>query len=165
MPNRNSPKHLISEHGFATVYKNTQTGQNWFCSNADFAPNDVISPFSAATVSDKPTYLTVQVDDNKHITLSPDHLKNINHSCNPNALFDTTTMQLTCLRDIKAGDEITFFYPSSEWEMTQSFGCHCGSPQCLGQINGAHHLSLFDLQKYRLTDFIRRKIKETADLI
>jgi SET domain len=165
MPNKNSPKSLISEHEFTTVYKNTQTGQNWLCSNVDFTPETVIHPFAAKEISAVPTYLTVQVDDNKHITLSPDFLKNINHSCSPNALFDTATMQLVCIRDIHAGDEITFFYPSSEWEMTQSFSCHCGTKACLGQIDGAYHLSLATLKKYRLTDYIKRKIKETADLI
>lgn len=165
MPNRNSPKSLVSEQDSTIVYKNTQTGQNWLCSKVDFTPETVISPFSAKEISAVPTYLTVQVDDNKHITLQPDFLKNINHSCAPNALFDTTAMQLTCINDIHAGDEITFFYPSSEWEMTQSFSCHCGSAACLGHIDGAYHLSLATLSEYRLTDFIKRKIKETAALI
>ena len=165
MSNKNSPKSLISEHGFVTIYKNIQTGQNWMCSNVAFKPEMVISPFSAHEICAEPTYLTVQVEDNKHITLEPDYLKNINHSCAPNALFDTTKMQLTCIRDIDAGDEITFFYPSSEWEMTQSFSCHCGSKACLGHIDGAYYLSLATLQKYRLTDYIKRKIKQTADLM
>lgn len=31
------------------------------------------------------------------------------------------------LRDIQPGDELSFFYPSTEWEMAQGFECKCGA--------------------------------------
>jgi SET domain-containing protein len=37
----------------------------------------------------------------------------INHSCDPNVAFDTTAFKLVALKDIKAGDELVFFYPST----------------------------------------------------
>ena len=35
-------------------------------------------------------------------------------------------MELECVRDVKAGDEFTFFYPATESTMSQEFDCHCG---------------------------------------
>lgn len=46
-------------------------------------------------------------------------------------------MQLVALRELDIEEEMTFFYPSTEWEMTQSFSCYCGSPACIGEIRGA----------------------------
>ena len=152
----------ISQHDFAEVCQNTQTGQHLLRSSISFKPDAVICPFSAGETLDEPTYLTIQVADNQHITLKPEFLQFTNHSCSPNAFFNTTTMQFICLKQIVVGDEITFFYPSSEWNMTQSFACHCGTPECLHQIQGAFYLPFSDLKKYRLTDFIRLKIKQEA---
>ncbi len=73
------------------------------------------------------TYLTVQTGTDRHITLIPDFLQYINHSCSPNIFFNTTTMELVCLQPIQPGDEFTFFYPSTEWEMAQPFVCNCGT--------------------------------------
>jgi len=67
-------------------------------------------------------------------------------------------MELICLKSLKPGDELTFFYPSTEWEMVQPFSCQCGNPDCLQVIMGAAHLSTETLEKYRLTDFIKNKL-------
>ena len=107
----------------------------------------------------KVTYLTVQVDDDKHITLQPEFLQYINHSCSPTVFFDTTMMQLVCLAEVNTGDEFTFFYPSTEWEMVQPFTCYCGSSNCLNTIEGASRIKDDVLEHYRLTDFIKRKVK------
>lgn len=124
-----------------------------------FAPGDVISPFDASFVSTKPSYLTVQVGYRKHITLLPQFLQYINHSCKPNAFFDTTAMQLVALSPIQPGDEFSFFYPSTEWDMAQPFQCHCGQAGCLGMISGAAFIPEEILRQYRLTDFIQGKLR------
>ena len=118
---------LVSNNGFAEVWKNETTDQQSLHATASFAPGDVICAFHAGTVSAVVTYLTVQVDDDKHITLQPEFLQYINHSCSPTVFFDTTLMQLVCLAEINPGDEFTFFYPSSEWDMDQAFQCNCRS--------------------------------------
>jgi hypothetical protein len=150
---------LVSNNGFAEVWKNSETGQQSLHATVSFNPGDVICSFHAGTVSDKVTYLTVQIDDEKHITLQPEFLQYINHSCSPTVFFDTTLMQLVCLAEINTGDEFTFFYPSTEWEMVQPFTCYCGSSSCLKIIEGAAHIKDEILDQYRLTDFIKRKIK------
>jgi len=103
-----------------------------------------------------PTYLTVQVGVSKHITLQPEFLQYINHSCDPNVFFDTTAMKLIALKKVNANEELTFFYPSTEWKMTQSFNCYCGSSNCIGEIKGAFYLPRSVRENYRFTDFIQQ---------
>jgi len=150
---------VISNHIFANVLLNNSSNQKSLHATTGFAPGDVICSFSAGIIQDFATYLTVQTAANRHITLMPEFLQYINHSCVPNVFFDTTTMQLLCIAPLQPGDEFTFFYPSTEWEMAQPFVCNCGSKGCLQLINGASHLSVETLSKYKLTDFIRQQVK------
>jgi hypothetical protein len=153
---------VISNHDIAEVRRKISNQQNALFVLRDFRAGDILSGFSAGTISAEPTYLTVQVGPRKHITLQPEHLQYINHSCEPNVFFDTSSMQLVALKDLHAGDELTFFYPSTEWRMTQRFNCYCGSPLCLGQIKGAAYLSKEALERYRLTDFIQQQLAKRA---
>jgi SET domain len=160
----NPPTQVISNHIFANVLLNTQTDQRSLHAATGFNPGDLVCRFEADEVLSFATYLTVQTGTSKHITLKPSFLQYINHSCMPNVFFNTTTMELECIRKIKAGEEFTFFYPSTEWEMAQPFVCNCGSKDCLQLINGASHLSVETLSKYKLTDFIRQQVRQKLSL-
>ena len=149
---------IISNHDFAEVRQQLHNKQNTLFALRSYQPGEVISVFTAGTISAKPTYLTVQVDLNKHITLQPEFLQYINHSCNPNVFFNTTTMQLIALSKIEAEEEITFFYPSTEWKMAQSFQCYCGYKNCIGEIKGAAFLSPQIISQYRVTNFINKQL-------
>ena len=135
-------------------------GHKAYFAEQSYKPGDVIADFSASKILSKPTYLTIQLDDNRHILLNPENLQNINHSCNPNVFFDTDAMQLVALRSINKGDELFFFYPSTEWEMAQPFTCHCGSPDCLTEIKGALFIKKNILEKYRLSRFIQQQLRD-----
>ena len=150
---------VISKHIFANVLLNNSSSQKSLLAAVSFAPGDVICNFSAGITQSYATYLTVQTGADRHITLMPEFLQYINHSCAPNVFFNTTTMELVCLQAVQAGDEFTFFYPSTEWEMAQPFVCNCGNAGCLQLINGASHLSVGTLSKYKLTDFIRQQVR------
>lgn len=152
----------ISNHVIAEVRQKIVNEQNALFALRSYQPGDIIAKFSAGTISAEPTYLTVQVGIGKHITLQPEFLQYINHSCNPNVFFDTTTMQLVALKELAEEEEMTFFYPSTEWEMTQSFNCYCGSHSCLGQIKGAAYLSKETAGQYRFTDFIQQQLAKRA---
>jgi len=128
-------------------------------SRKTFAKDDVIAEFGAKETFDQPTYLTVQVSDNEHIELLPEYLECINHSCEPNCFFDTTRLELVALKDIKEDEELTFFYPSTEWDMDQAFKCVCGNKNCIGLVKGARYLSAENIAKYRFTDYINGKLK------
>jgi hypothetical protein len=66
-----------------------------------------------------------------------------NHSCDPSIFVELPrgNMKEWCIRtrekEVKKGEALTFFYPSTEWDMAQGFDCSCGSPVCLA------HLALF----------------------
>src|SRR5438552_12910980 len=60
---------VISDHHFAVVRQNLVNNQKAFFAQTSYQPGDVITNFSAGQVLNEPTYLTVQVDIDKHIML------------------------------------------------------------------------------------------------
>ncbi len=148
---------VVSRHSFGDVLLNTSTNQKSLHATMAIKPGDVISKFHAGITQSFATYLTVQTGVDTHITLQPEFLQYINHSCNPNVFFNTSTMELVCLKPLEPGDELTFFYPSTEWDMSQPFVCNCKDANCLQLINGASHLDKSTLLKYHLTDFIKKQ--------
>jgi hypothetical protein len=153
---------VVSDHHVAQMRQRISNQQNALFALQSFLPGEMIAEFWAGTIAAEPTYLTVQVDVGKHITLQPEFLQYINHSCDPNVFFDTTLMKVIALRPIMANEEFTFFYPSTEWKMTQSFNCYCGSSLCLGEIRGAAYLPEDLSKQYRLTDFIQQRLAKRA---
>jgi hypothetical protein len=143
---------------------NNSSSQKSLHAAVSFVAGDVICKFSADVTQSYATYLTVQTAADTHITLMPEFLQYINHSCAPNVFFNTAAMELVCLQPMQPGDEFTFFYPSTEWEMAQPFVCNCGNAGCLQLINGASHLSVETLSKYKLTDFIREQVRQKLAL-
>jgi hypothetical protein len=152
----------ISNHVIAEVRRKISNEQNALFALRAYQPGEVIADFSAGTISAEPTYLTVQVGEGKHITLQPEFLQYINHGCDPNVFFDTTAMHVVALKQIGIEEEMTFFYPSTEWKMTQSFDCYCGCPGCLGRIQGAYFLSKQAQEHYRFTDFIQQQLAKKS---
>jgi SET domain-containing protein len=57
----------------------------------------------------------------------------INHSCAPNceAELDNERIWIVAVRDIQAGEEITFNY-GYDLEDYKDYPCRCGSPNCVG---------------------------------
>lgn len=47
--------------------------------------------------------------------------------------------------------------------MAQQFDCLCGTDKCLGEIQGAAHLSLNVLKNYNLTEYIKQKAYMVID--
>ena len=63
----------------------------------------------------------------------------MNHSCEPSARIEGRTV--IALREIPTGEQITFNYNTTEWELAEAFTCHCGSAGCQGEIRGYRFLS------------------------
>lgn len=144
---------------FVEVWECPITGDKSLNASVSFMPGDVISTFKAKETLPEPNYLSVQLNEQEHIMLAPEFLQYINHSCNPNVFFDTTNLVLLCLRRIEVGEEMTFFYPSTEWCMAQTFECYCKTQKCLGRIQGALHLHPTILQTYKLSAHIKQKLE------
>ncbi|MDM9382649.1 SET domain-containing protein-lysine N-methyltransferase [Chlorogloeopsis sp. ULAP01] len=107
-------------------------------------------------------FLTVQVDFNQHIL--DELLAAMNHSCSPTSFVDLTNKQIIAERDIAVGEEITFFYPSTEWRMVRPFQCRCGSPKCITTISGAEDLPISLLKNYRINSHIKQSILKTLNI-
>lgn len=163
MANHDQLKH-ISSHPNCAVKQHVSNNQNGLFAAAAFSKGDIIIDFGASKIVDTPNYLTVQISEGEHIHLNPEYLQFVNHSCAPNVLFNTDSMQLECITDVAIGDELTFFYPATEWEISQTFNCHCGKPDCIGLIQGASELSVEVLRKYKLTQFIKSKAQKHKGL-
>ncbi|MBK8954904.1 MAG: SET domain-containing protein [Saprospiraceae bacterium] len=155
----NNNQYLNSQ--FAKIKFDGTHQQNGLIALKNFKKDSIICHFSAAEVLPYPSRYTVQVGDEKHIILAPLFLEYINHSCDPNCFFDTKEFVLKAVKNIQSGEEFSFFYPSTEWDMDEPFDCHCGSDICLGQIQGAKYLSDNDFAQYRFTDFITQKLQKT----
>jgi SET domain-containing protein len=59
----------------------------------------------------------------------------LNHSCAPNCEAEKLGEQIwiTAIRDIAAGEELTFNY-GFDLEQYREYPCNCGSPNCIGFI-------------------------------
>lgn len=59
----------------------------------------------------------------------------VNHSCDPNAGLSGQTA-LVALRDIAAGEEITYDYAMTDGSPYDEFDCRCGAPNCRRRVTG-----------------------------
>ncbi|ANB15972.1 hypothetical protein AWJ20_3621 [Sugiyamaella lignohabitans] len=148
-----------SHPGILAVEVNPGSFTSRAISSRAFAPNEVVTKITGYTKAQNVAYSTVQVSATEHIELNSDLLY-CNHSCDPNVVFDVSKYEVRAIKHIAVGDAITFFYPSSEWEMAQSFNCTCGSSSCLGLISGAKDLDAKTVQKYWFNQHIRQLLAQ-----
>jgi hypothetical protein len=142
------------------VAEKADLNQKGLFANKLFVPGEIISDFSSSKILDKPNFLTVQLSENTHILLEPMDLQYINHSCSPNCYFDTSSMKLMALVEIKESEEFSFFYPSTEWDMDQTFVCRCKKESCIREIKGAKYLSLYEFRRNKFSEYIKNKYEQ-----
>lgn len=99
-------------------------------------------------LSEKMKTYILQVEHDLYIgppdLASADAAEMFNHSCEPNLGFKGSTC-LVAMRDIKAGEELTFDYAMAE-TYDQDFDCGCGSSLCRKKLLGTDH-NLPDIRK------------------
>ncbi|NES83862.1 MAG: SET domain-containing protein [Moorea sp. SIO2B7] len=156
---KQNAKKITKVTSFAEIQECQITGSKSLHSLIEINPGEIISEFGSKEVLDAPNYLTVQISDSQHIMLDPEFLQYINHSCSPNVFFDTKNQVVMALQKIEIGEELIFFYPSTEWSMDRGFDCICQSENCLGYIQGAAHLPQEILTKYQLSEYIEQKLE------
>ncbi len=125
-----------------------------------FKRSETIYRIEGHRLTDTPTYQTIQVGHGQHIE-ELGVIAYLNHSCQPNTLIDVARLEVIAVRDIQAGEELNFFYPSTEWEMDRPFICLCGAPQCVRLVAGAKYLSIDTLSRYFINPHIREMVVET----
>ncbi|KAJ9111436.1 hypothetical protein QFC19_001205 [Naganishia cerealis] len=146
----------------------------------DLPANTVVTKLTNLTTGTK-AYSSVQhgSGEHDHFELNSDLLF-VNHSCSPNVAFDLSTPRSahdveqerypaewnlrTLSRPVAKGEVLTFFYPSTEWDMGAPFKCNCGESNCLGTIRGAKHLSLAQLKQQEFINphIMQMKLEEAS---
>jgi len=97
---------------------------------------------------------TLQIDADAHLEVDPPG-RFVNHSCDPNCGV-REGLTLVALRDIAAGEEVTFDYAMTEAEM-EPMSCLCGSEKCRGTIAGYRALTPAQRGRYNewISDYLR----------
>ncbi|AXQ28683.1 SET domain-containing protein [Solimonas sp. K1W22B-7] len=141
----------LEDHPALLVRKDALAYGSALYARRAYRPGEVIARFDDASDAAQ-SYLTVQVGPERHVLL--DMLGNLNHSCRPNVAIDADARTVTACRAILPGDMLSFFYPSTEWDMARPFACQCGEPECVGYIAGARYLSTDTLSRYKVSPHI-----------
>lgn len=121
-----------------------------------FRRGERVSRIPVTARHSRPTHLTVRLGRGEHVEVG--WLATLNHSCDPNVRLDIDRMEVVAERDVGPGEELTYFYPSTEWDMAEPFECGCGSSRCLGWIRGAGHVDPAVLAGYFLTRSVRGRL-------
>ena len=79
---------------------------------------------------------TIQIDARRHQAGTGEIDDYLNHSCDPNCALDFTRLELVSRRVIAPGEELSFNYLTSEWDMAAPFTCQCGACHRLGGAPG-----------------------------
>jgi hypothetical protein len=147
------------------VNRSTKAFASGAYSLVDLPAGAVFAKITTATPGKK-AYTSVQTGRDTHIELNSD-LVYCNHSCTPSLVFDMARMEVRVVDDrpLKTGDALTFFYPSTEWDMDQAFQCTCGAGEgvCRGYISGAKNMSSDQLKGYWLNDHISELLNEKTN--
>ena len=132
----------------------------------DIAKGEIVFACSPGEITRERTWRTIQVDFNAHV--KNDLLDYVDHSCDPNCVFDVDKLAMIALRRIEKGDAITFFYPGAEVELAADFDCHCGSPDCIGHPKGGFYLTAHQmrwaLDRGYCTRFMREQFRRLLEL-
>ena len=79
----------------------------------------------------------MQIDDGLYLVAEAPSAPGdyVNHSCDPNCGIRNGVLVVT-MRDVAAGEELTFDYAMSDGDDYDEFACACGSPRCRGTVLG-----------------------------
>jgi hypothetical protein len=135
-----------SPASFPYVAVVARRGQLAVIAQRDFAAGDILVHITGEVVR-APTRYTLQVGDGVHIEALPakeaahgfPSWRFINHSCAPNVRL--RGHEMVAKDAIQQGDEVTFDYDTTEWDMSSPFACECGTARCRKAVRGYRHLA------------------------
>ena len=151
----------MSKNDLAVLQIRTHQKYRSLATKRAYKAGEIICPIPTASLYDKPNQYTVQIGINQHVEVK--ELSALNHACDPSVILDTTRLLVFAARDLNEGDELTFFYPSTEWEMSSPFICLCGAPNCIHVVAGARFLALSTLEGHFLNYHVRQLMIETLN--
>lgn len=122
--------------------KKTNRGRGLF-TRKPFKKNNLIAKEKGYFLGTRETVGNYCIQISKDVFLDykkhPHYLDFINHSCNPNMIYDTTKLAFYAITNIEAFEELTYDYETTESNLTMDesdFECLCNSENCKKYING-----------------------------
>ena len=119
-------------------------GQHRLVATRDFDIGDHILVLEGE-IAESPSRFSVQIGPGRHVEVPAEvqveqpldiyRWRFLNHSCEPNAKFDNRN--LVAIREIKASEQITFDYNTTEYDLATPFECQCKSDGCCGVVCGS----------------------------
>jgi SET domain-containing protein len=106
---------------------------------APIAAEEVIVELDGPIV-ERNTETSIQIGEGVYMDGNGDIDDYINHACRPNGYVCFADMSFRALRPIAVGEEITYNYNSTEFDMEEGFICRCGAEDCLGLVQGFRYL-------------------------
>jgi hypothetical protein len=141
--------------------------------------DSIFSFIGVAIPIDEGSYKSLQINEDLYLESTEGFDNNLNHSCAPNCYIDfkqnPNQPELVALRDIKKGEELSFDYNTTDYDLKDPkcryfFPCQCHAPNCLGEIKGYKYLTpeqKREISPY-LAPFLRKiydeEIREHEDL-
>jgi len=161
-PGAKSPAYSLETNNLTNLvtYNNSPAGLS-INSAVALQAGALFAPITTSTPADAKRWSTVQTGRDSHMELNS-ALLYMNHSCNPSLEVDVQEMVVRVARgrDLEKGDELTFFYPSTEWDFAGPFRCLCAEQGCLGEVKGAKHISAEDAERWWFNQHIRALMQE-----
>jgi SET domain len=137
----------IINAGVTKVRVRRVNGAYALITNREILRNEVVFGLQGE-FTDHPSKYSIQIGEGRHLEPLPDDQSDVwslirffNHSCDPSTFLNLEDLTVRALRDLEPGEEVTFNYNTTEYDMANPFKCHCNAKNCLGYIRGSKYLS------------------------
>jgi len=157
--------------GILTIVETPSKGLGLFAST-DFEPGELVMSSRPVKTTKERCSHSVQIDWDRHILMNVPCVL-INHSCDANVGIrnnnnnntntntnsnssnnnnnkdgDAYAYDFLAIRPITQGEELTWDYEATEWEISVPFQCGCGSANCRGTLRGFKDSGTMIQQRY-----------------
>lgn len=150
----------------------TINGKGLFANSDIDMDSCILSSEGYVLTGEESSHFAIQIDSSRYLELEGKDAMYVNHSCDPNCYVDFSRINqgkilFRALQKIYAGEEITFNYNSTEYDMQYwncSFNCNCGFSNCMKEIKGFKYIGdyhkemmQFFLSPYLLQEYSNEK--------
>jgi hypothetical protein len=106
---------------------------------------------------------SIQIGERLYLVGDPSPGNQINHSCAPNCGI-AGNVSVIAMREIEAGEELTYDYAMSDGSDFDQFECTCSAPECRGKVTGSDWMlpELHERYAGYFSDYLRRRIEGLA---
>ncbi|KAK4938079.1 hypothetical protein LTR10_021400 [Elasticomyces elasticus] len=165
------------------AYKASHDGivaaQNGIVAARDLQAGSHLAYLTSQTPSEN-TWATLMTSKTTFVDVNSAFLY-VNHGCTPNLTLvifapdangsypqgRSGEVRVRSDRNIAKGEELTWFYPQTEWVSARPFQCQCGAASdiCVGLQRGSKYLTRSQLEGHELAPHVLALLDERGDCI